>query len=147
MTFARFVRGLYRLVLRLHPPAFRERFAGEMLWIFDQSARDGDALRMMADGCVSLAKQWMSMDTVPRTDAALFGNLSTGSLSGTRITQATVVAVALTLGFFKLLTQSVPLPKPPKDFSSRRTAWALCCVYRPPMQRHPGDAPSCEALQ
>ena len=31
-------RSLYRLLLNLHPPAFRERFAAEMLWIFDEAA-------------------------------------------------------------------------------------------------------------
>lgn len=144
MTFA---RGFYRLLLRLHPPAFRERFAGEMLWVFDQSAVGGGTMRLMTDGCVSLAKQWMAADTVPRKQTAPFQYVPAGSLSAVHVTQAAVVAILLTLGFFKLLTQSVPLPQPPRDFSSRRTAWALCCVYRPPMQRHPGDAPSCEALQ
>ena len=28
-------RFLYRCLISLHPPAFREQFAGEMQWIFD----------------------------------------------------------------------------------------------------------------
>ena len=32
------LRSLYRRLLCLHPPAFRQRFAEEMLWIFDEAA-------------------------------------------------------------------------------------------------------------
>ena len=31
------MRFLYALLISLHPPSFRERFAQEMLWIFDGS--------------------------------------------------------------------------------------------------------------
>lgn len=147
MNAIRCIRGTYRLLLLMHPPAFRERFGTEMLWIFDQTARDGGTLHILRDGCMSLAKQWMATDTVPRANTGAFRSVSTGSLSAVRITQATAVALVLALGFLKLLTQSVPLPQPPKEFRVRRAAWALCRVYRPPMQRHPGDAASCEALQ
>jgi hypothetical protein len=50
------IRSLYRCILRAHPRAFRQRFAGEMLWIFDRAGR---RLDMLADGIVSLARQWM----------------------------------------------------------------------------------------
>jgi len=62
------LRPLYRCVLRLHPPAFRERFADEMLSIFDHClGRPGlgglglgrpTALSLFADGLLSLARQW-----------------------------------------------------------------------------------------
>jgi len=32
------MRSFYRLVLKLHPAAFRERFGDEMLCIFDEAA-------------------------------------------------------------------------------------------------------------
>ena len=51
-------RLLYRLLLCLHPPAFRRQFGGEMLWIFDETA--GAAVWMLlADALISLARQWL----------------------------------------------------------------------------------------
>jgi Ca2+-binding EF-hand superfamily protein len=50
------VRFLYACLLRLHPRPFRQRYAGEMLWIFDQ-AIDSRA-RLMTDAVVSLWRQW-----------------------------------------------------------------------------------------
>ena len=35
------LRFLYRFLLCLHPRAFRQRFAEGMLWIFDETARQG----------------------------------------------------------------------------------------------------------
>jgi len=52
-------RALYRLLLKLHPPAFRERFAEEMLWIFDEAAATQGAARLFADAFVSLLRQWV----------------------------------------------------------------------------------------
>jgi CubicO group peptidase (beta-lactamase class C family) len=52
-------RSLYRWLLRLHPPAFRERFADEMLWIFDEAAARQGVPRLFADAFVSLLRQWI----------------------------------------------------------------------------------------
>lgn len=52
------LRFLYRCVLRLHPPGFRARFADEMLSIFDQTAEDLAAFKLLGDGFASLARQW-----------------------------------------------------------------------------------------
>ena len=52
-------RSLYRSLLWLHPPAFRRQFAGEMLWIFDEAAAAEGAARLIADGIVSLLRQWV----------------------------------------------------------------------------------------
>ena len=52
-------RSLYRWLLYLHPPAFRQRFAEEMLWIFDEAASTHGVLRLFADGFVSLLRQWV----------------------------------------------------------------------------------------
>jgi len=38
MTARSFTRLIYRLLLWLHPLAFRKQFGDEMLWIFDLSA-------------------------------------------------------------------------------------------------------------
>jgi CubicO group peptidase (beta-lactamase class C family) len=62
MMSEKMVRSLYRGLLRLHPAAFRERFAEEMLWIFDEiAARPGvrrGMARLYADGFLSLLRQW-----------------------------------------------------------------------------------------
>lgn len=118
-----------------------------MLWIFDQSMTDGGTLRVLGDGCVSLVTQWMATDTVPQANTGSFRIVPTSSLSAMRITQATAIALVLTLGFFKLLTQSVPLPQPPKDFRVRRAAWTLCRIHSHPLERYPGGAPNCRSLQ
>jgi hypothetical protein len=52
-------RLLYRLLLALHPPAFRREFGGEMLWIFDESHAHHVALPLFADALASLARQWL----------------------------------------------------------------------------------------
>jgi hypothetical protein len=52
------LRLFYRCALRLHPSGFRERFADEMLSIFDQSAGRSEAFRLLLDGFVSLLRQW-----------------------------------------------------------------------------------------
>jgi D-alanyl-D-alanine carboxypeptidase len=52
-------RSLYRMLLNLHPPAFRERFAAEMLWIFDETATTQGVPRLFADAFVSLVRQWV----------------------------------------------------------------------------------------
>jgi hypothetical protein len=53
-------RGIYRALLCLHPPAFRRRFADEMLWIYDQAAPDQGAASLVTDGCVSVIRQWLT---------------------------------------------------------------------------------------
>ena len=52
------LRPLYRCVLRLHPPGFRKRFAGEMLSIFDHTPGKRAAARLLADSLSSLGRQW-----------------------------------------------------------------------------------------
>jgi len=53
------IRLLYRLLLALHPPAFRREFAGEMLWIFDESHAHHVAMPLFTDAVASLARQWL----------------------------------------------------------------------------------------
>ena len=50
------MRSIYRLLLQLHPPRFRRRFSDEMLLIFDESPNQAS---LLADGVVSLARQWL----------------------------------------------------------------------------------------
>jgi hypothetical protein len=46
------LRGIYRCVLGMHPPAFRRRFGEEILAIFDQAPGKFAALRLLLDGFV-----------------------------------------------------------------------------------------------
>jgi hypothetical protein len=52
-------RTLYRFLLRLHPREFREEFAEEMLWIFDQAGHNFSAVPLFADALESLGRQWL----------------------------------------------------------------------------------------
>lgn len=52
-------RAAYRGLLYLHPPAFREQFGDEMLWIFEESAGvEQNAAVLLADGAMSALRQW-----------------------------------------------------------------------------------------
>ena len=81
-------RTLYRTLLWLHPPAFRREFAGEMLWIFDESTVSGGPARLLLDGLASLARQWMircgAWKVFAGTLGALAQILAPASLSHTR---------------------------------------------------------------
>jgi hypothetical protein len=52
-------RTLYQSLLWLHPPRFRERYAEEMTWIFDETAPPKERAFLFYDGLVSLARQWV----------------------------------------------------------------------------------------
>jgi len=51
--------AIYRLLLRLHPRAFRERFEEEMRSGFDDAAKRGRELWLICDATVSLFRQWV----------------------------------------------------------------------------------------
>ncbi len=69
------MRTIYCCLLLLHPPAFRRQFAGEMLWIFDESAGTAGAAPLMADGLASLARQWLVRYGTWKVAAAALGGL------------------------------------------------------------------------
>ncbi|HLK64126.1 MAG TPA: hypothetical protein VKU19_11840 [Bryobacteraceae bacterium] len=48
----------YRWLVRLHPPAFRDRFGAEMLCVYTE-ADCGERPRLLADAALSLARQWL----------------------------------------------------------------------------------------
>ena len=53
------LRSLYRVALHLHPPAFRRRFAAEMLFIFDQQTSKSAAAKLLIDALLSTFRQWV----------------------------------------------------------------------------------------
>jgi len=111
-------RSFYRAVLRMYPVGFRERFAGEMLWIFDETVAEVGVWRLSADAVMSVLRQRVA----ERDEAGV-------SLGFGTVAQAAVVATFAVAGFFALLQQSVPLPTPPKTFAVRRTPLDLHCDY------------------
>jgi len=52
-------RTLYRWLVCLHPPAFRLRFAQELLWIFDESSDASGGVPLLYDAAISLLRQWL----------------------------------------------------------------------------------------
>jgi len=50
--------SLYRRVIDLHPPAFREKFGDEMSSIFQQTKGTPAEIGLLVDAVVSLARQW-----------------------------------------------------------------------------------------
>jgi hypothetical protein len=52
------LRFLYNVVLRAHPPYFRQRFSEEMQAIFDEADTALGKARLLADAVFSLVRQW-----------------------------------------------------------------------------------------
>jgi Ca2+-binding EF-hand superfamily protein len=105
------IRWLYSRLLALHPPHFRERFAGEMLWIFDQEGSSG-ANRLIADAAVSLVRQWFLRSDLPETRRAgarwdgvpLFYTAPSDGPRRSALAEGALGALALMLGLFFLMT-------------------------------------------
>jgi hypothetical protein len=53
------MRFLYAVLISLHPPSFRKRFAQEMLWIFEEAANSWGAASLLRDAILSLLRQWL----------------------------------------------------------------------------------------
>jgi hypothetical protein len=53
------IRALYSALLRVYPRAFRERFADEMLCIFDEIPTNTERASLLYDVLLSLAVQWL----------------------------------------------------------------------------------------
>jgi len=53
------MRFFYALLIRLHPPSFRKRFADEILWIYDEAANSLGVRALILDAMVSLLRGWL----------------------------------------------------------------------------------------
>jgi hypothetical protein len=73
---------LYRWLVRLHPPAFRERFGAEMLCVYDK-ADCSERSRLVADGLVSLVRQWVARSRYWIVGAAVLGAFLQLAVAGT----------------------------------------------------------------
>jgi hypothetical protein len=58
------VRLAYRGLLWLHPGEFEERFAEEMLWIFDLRRQSEMGIALLLDCLASLCRQWFAIPPV-----------------------------------------------------------------------------------
>jgi hypothetical protein len=119
-------RRIYRLLLRLHPPAFRERFADEMLWLFDETLADAGLFKLYTDAAYSLVKQHAANDPVPPSAPQPFQAVHVETLGVTRIFQAGAIASLTIIGFVKMLQPPLPLPQPQKTYAVRRYVPDTC---------------------
>jgi hypothetical protein len=72
---------LYRWLVCLHPPAFRERFGEEMLCVYDD-AEPGERPRLLTDGVLSLARQWVARSRYWIAGVAALGALLQLAIAG-----------------------------------------------------------------
>jgi len=99
-----FLRSSYRLILRMHPEPFRDRFGEEMLWIFEEERRRGKAARLLFDGVLSLLRQHSTVEKAPEPVMAGFGLLDTSlDIAPRRFVEAGITASLILAGFLLLL--------------------------------------------
>jgi len=67
------LRGLYHSLVMAHPPAFRRRFAAEMLLIFDDAQQWSGPRTLFLDAILSLARQWLLRSGSWKVAAAVAG--------------------------------------------------------------------------
>jgi hypothetical protein len=101
-------RLMYRLVLRLHPAAFRKRFGEEMLWIFDMSSREGQMAYMLYDGARSVIIQHGKFDMQEEAAAPFCLEIQTSNLTVARLGQATLLCAAVLFTLGSLIAREMP---------------------------------------
>lgn len=113
-------RSLYRWLVHLHPPAFRQRFAEEMLCTFEEAAQNQNVAGLLVDGFVSLTRQWLLRPNAWRTpvievsgasrDCGSFAwehiNVSGAGLPAGRWAQGAVISLALFTGVWVMATRA-----------------------------------------
>jgi hypothetical protein len=75
------IRAIYAGLLRLHPRAFRERYASEMMLIFEERAQTEGYVRFLVDGLESAARQWIRRRVWVIAPAAAFALLEFFAIS------------------------------------------------------------------
>lgn len=106
MSARSFARLAYRLLLRLHPPAFRQSFSDEMLWIFDLSSRQ--TAYMLYDGARSMVIQHAKVDLQEQPAPAFGLEVQTSGLTIARLGQATVLAAVVLFFLASLIAREMP---------------------------------------
>jgi hypothetical protein len=88
-------RGLYRCLICMHPAVFRQRYAEEMLWIFDEEIGQG-VLPFFVDGVISLFRQRLLRSNIWKMAAGTV--VSTVLIFGWWHSQESSLAAALRRG-------------------------------------------------
>lgn len=104
------LRLAYRAILCLHPHGFRAEFGDEMLWIFDEEARNGAALpRLVLDGMLSIVIQNVRPRIQPQVEAAgpIYREVDS-AIPAERYAQATLVILCCSLSLTLFLSMVVP---------------------------------------
>lgn len=117
-------RHAYLLILRLHPPTFRRRFADEMFLDYENALQCPGAYRLALDLVRSLVRQWgaaLSAEVWPRPDSPrptfLTGHYALGfqaPLNPFEIARGFMLSVLL---FSTLFYMADPLVNCPEDFA------------------------------
>lgn len=98
-------RMTYRLILRVHPGSFRERFGEEMLWIFDQECRQGSG-RLLVDGALSAVRQHAKdQDEYEPATAGFRVEIATSGISLRRFVQGGVLTCVIGYGIMLLMAR------------------------------------------
>lgn len=98
------MRQLYSLLIRLHPPHFREQFGPEMMAIFEQAS--GSHWDLIADAFASLFRQWTFRPQpveVPAESASLFMSLEPYRMQSSAFVHGGVATLALFAGVIFLI--------------------------------------------
>jgi hypothetical protein len=117
MSQATLLRMTYRLLLRVHPRSFRDRFGSEMLWIFDEQRKTQPPTRLLIDGAISAIRQHARNEDDATLVSPAFGAEVPTGMSPRRFVQAGVIASAFAYGLILLLARNSPAatrihPKP-----------------------------------
>lgn len=100
------LRWLYIRLLWAHPAEFRRRFGDEMLEAFDLSAGSQTTVRLLADGLLSLARQWVlrsefrqpAVASPPDYEVITFHQIEPYKPRGIALTQGGLAAIVLLIG-------------------------------------------------
>ena len=105
------LRALYRSILHLHPPAFRDRFGEEMLWIFDAQTREGRSLQLFIDILRSLLVQHIDTQLHPQPEPSGFYSEISSTPPLRRIVHAAILSIVAVLTFTRLFGPQGPKPR------------------------------------
>jgi hypothetical protein len=102
-------RFAYRMIVRLHPAWFRDRFGDEMMWIFEEESLRGATARVLLDGFLSLMRQRCRVaDESTQTCVASGFLIEDSGIGAGRFVQAALMSSIFFSAFMFLIGQKVP---------------------------------------